>query len=226
MGDLNSASESEQLACSTSPAFQRWLDINGLTTGDVVHDLEFRADLHGWSREELASCLGWLHFGQNRDPMPPRFLQAVSSHMEETLQETLARVQWMADQHRAGAELAATAVRARRIGLDVSSGIPAQRHPSGRICAAAEPVPKPARKRADDLTPRERQVLQLLGLGQSNRRISRCLGLSEKTVKNYLSSLFTKLSVTDRTTAVLVALRRGYISVPTTAGDVSGPVAP
>ncbi|WP_246018803.1 helix-turn-helix transcriptional regulator [Saccharothrix australiensis] len=220
---MNPASEPEQLAGHTSHVFQRWLDINGLTTADVVHDLECRADLHGWSRDELASCLRWLHFGQHAEPMPPRLLQAVSSRMEAALHETLAKVQWMATQHRAGAELAATAGRAQRSGRDGSPGIPAQRHPAGRIRAAVEPTPG---KRADDLTPRERQVLQLLGLGQSNRRISRCLGLSEKTVKNYLSSLFTKLSVTDRTTAVLVALRHGYISVPSTARDVAGPVSP
>lgn len=226
MVGFNSTSVSAQPVGDASPVFQRWLDINGFTSADVMRDLEFRAHLHRWSGEELASCMRWLHFHQNTAPMPPRLLQAVFSHMEETLKETLARVHWMATQHQAGAELVATTARVQGIGRDGSSGFPAERLGSREVPAGMEPAPKPPRKRADDLTPRERQVLHLLGLGHSNRRISRCLGLSEKTVKNYLSSLFTKLDVTDRTTAVLVALQHGYISVPTTPGSVPGTVSP
>ena len=53
------------------------------------------------------------------------------------------------------------------------------------------------------LTPREREVLQLVGAGLSNRMISRRLGISEKTVKTHLTSVFTTIGVTDRVQAAL-----------------------
>ena len=53
------------------------------------------------------------------------------------------------------------------------------------------------------LTPREREVLQLVGAGLSNRMIARRLGISEKTVKAHLTSVFTTIGVTDRVQAAL-----------------------
>ena len=56
---------------------------------------------------------------------------------------------------------------------------------------------------AVELTPREREVLQLVGQGLSNRLIARRLGISEKTVKTHLTSVFTTIGVTDRVQAAL-----------------------
>ena len=64
-----------------------------------------------------------------------------------------------------------------------------------------------------DLSQRERDILQLLVEGLSNAEIAHRLYLSEGTVRNYLSSLFVKLGVSDRTQAVVVALRRGLVSL-------------
>ena len=64
-----------------------------------------------------------------------------------------------------------------------------------------------------DLSQRERDILQLLVEGLSNAEIAHRLYLSEVTVRNYLSSLFVKLDVSDRTQAVVVALRRGLVSL-------------
>ncbi len=64
-----------------------------------------------------------------------------------------------------------------------------------------------------DLSQRERDILQLLVEGLSNAEIAHRLYLSEGTVRNYLSSLFVKLDVSDRTQAVVVALRRGLVSL-------------
>lgn len=61
----------------------------------------------------------------------------------------------------------------------------------------------------DSLSPRELQVLRLLAMGQSNQEIARQLFLSEGTVRNYVSAIFTKLGVTDRTQAAVIALRHG-----------------
>lgn len=64
---------------------------------------------------------------------------------------------------------------------------------------------------ADDLTPREREVLQLLAEGLSNKEIAAHLGIAEKTVRIHLTRVFDKLGVEDRTQAVLAALRRGLV---------------
>jgi two-component system response regulator DegU len=61
------------------------------------------------------------------------------------------------------------------------------------------------------LTRRECQVLQLLSEGQSNRRISESLVISEKTVKNHVSNILQKMNVNDRTQAVVTAIRNGWV---------------
>jgi NarL family two-component system response regulator LiaR len=61
------------------------------------------------------------------------------------------------------------------------------------------------------LTPREREVLVLVGRGMSNKRIARELGLSEKTVKTHVANVLHKLGATDRTQAAVYAVRTGLI---------------
>jgi DNA-binding NarL/FixJ family response regulator len=60
-----------------------------------------------------------------------------------------------------------------------------------------------------ELTPRERSVLEALAAGASTSQIAHRLGLSDKTVRNHLSNIFTKLRVTDRTQAVIKARAHG-----------------
>jgi DNA-binding NarL/FixJ family response regulator len=60
-----------------------------------------------------------------------------------------------------------------------------------------------------ELTPRERQVLDRLAAGKRNHVIGRELGLSEKTVRNHLSSILTKLHVSDRNEAIVRAREAG-----------------
>ncbi|MCD4523926.1 response regulator transcription factor [Nocardioides sp. cx-173] len=55
------------------------------------------------------------------------------------------------------------------------------------------------------LTPKERQVLSLVGLGLTNRQIATRLGLAEKTTKNYVSTVLGKLGVRSRTQAAIIA---------------------
>jgi DNA-binding NarL/FixJ family response regulator len=64
---------------------------------------------------------------------------------------------------------------------------------------------------SDPLTPREREVLALIGRGMANKVIARELSLSEKTVKAHVSSILAKLGVTDRTQAALYAVRAGLV---------------
>ncbi|HLS23562.1 MAG TPA: response regulator transcription factor [Pseudogracilibacillus sp.] len=63
------------------------------------------------------------------------------------------------------------------------------------------------------LTRRECQVLQLLSEGQSNRMIAETLVISEKTVKNHVSNILQKMEVNDRTQAVVMAIKNGWVEV-------------
>ncbi|MCX2730014.1 LuxR C-terminal-related transcriptional regulator [Saccharopolyspora sp. NFXS83] len=83
------------------------------------------------------------------------------------------------------------------------------------------------------LTPREHEVLGHLVRGSSNRQIARSLGISERTVKNHLRAVFTKLEVADRTSAAVKALTAGRgpgepgsaVATGTTSMGVRGPGA-
>lgn len=63
------------------------------------------------------------------------------------------------------------------------------------------------------LTKRECEVLQLLTDGQSNRTIGETLFISEKTVKNHVSSILQKMNVNDRTQAVVTGIKNGWVEV-------------
>lgn len=65
----------------------------------------------------------------------------------------------------------------------------------------------------DRLTPREIEVLQLIATGMSNKEIAGRLDLSEKTVKNHISNILSKLQLFDRTQATLYAIRSGLVKV-------------
>jgi DNA-binding NarL/FixJ family response regulator len=60
----------------------------------------------------------------------------------------------------------------------------------------------------DRLTPQEDRILELLGQGLTNRQIAESMYLSEKTVKNYVSNLLSKLGMSRRTEAAIYAVRR------------------
>ena len=77
---------------------------------------------------------------------------------------------------------------------------------SGPAAATATPFPA--------LSEREREVLDLIAAGASNGEISRRLFLSEKTVRNYVSSIFTKLDVENRAAAIVRAREAGLGQPP------------
>jgi NarL family two-component system response regulator LiaR len=84
---------------------------------------------------------------------------------------------------------------------------------AGRLVRALADGDAPARNAAsrDQLTRREREVLELIVGGRSNKRIALELEISEKTVKAHVGHLLAKLGVTDRTQAALLAVRDGLI---------------
>jgi len=65
----------------------------------------------------------------------------------------------------------------------------------------------------ETLTPREVEVLRLVATGSSNKRVSVQLDLSEETVKAHMRSILAKLSANDRTHAVTIAIKRGFIEL-------------
>lgn len=69
---------------------------------------------------------------------------------------------------------------------------------------------------ADSLSERERDVLCLLAHGLTNSDIAHRLHLSEGTVRNYVSAIFVKLGVSDRTQAAVIALRHGLADLSET----------
>jgi DNA-binding NarL/FixJ family response regulator len=103
-----------------------------------------------------------------------------------------------------GEELVAALTRAAagRIVVDVAIG--------GRIAGRlAHRTPHDQLRLDDwDLRPRERQVLELLLYGRTNREIAQEINLGEETVKTYLRSVYRKLGARDRSQAIAITLRR------------------
>jgi DNA-binding NarL/FixJ family response regulator len=73
-------------------------------------------------------------------------------------------------------------------------------------------IPEPPR--FSQLTDREMEILELLANGMNNRQIARKLYLADKTVRNYVSRIFTKLEVHDRAAAALCARDAGFGEQP------------
>jgi DNA-binding NarL/FixJ family response regulator len=73
--------------------------------------------------------------------------------------------------------------------------------------------PQPDARLLEPLNAREVDILRLIARGYSNSAIAETVHLSEGTVRNYLSAIFTKLGVADRTQAALLALRYGVVSL-------------
>lgn len=65
--------------------------------------------------------------------------------------------------------------------------------------------------REDRLSKREFEILKLVAVGMYNKEIADRLSISEKTVKNHMSSIFRKIKVTDRTQAAVYAIRNNYV---------------
>ena len=90
-------------------------------------------------------------------------------------------------------------------------------HPivTSRLLGEYNRLSMPVRK--DDeismLTEREKEVLSLIAQGESNKNIAHKLFISEKTVKNHITSIFRKLKVEDRTQAAIFAIKRRLVEV-------------
>lgn len=144
-----------------------------------------------------------------------RALQAVRPDIKVLVLTTYDAEEWVLDAVRAGASgyMLKDAPRERLI--EAIKGTAAGRTHvdpgvAGNLMARAAVTGGAATSKfVDDLTERELDVLRLLGNGMSNASIARQLFLSEGTVRNYVSSILTKLQVDDRTQAAVLAVRNG-----------------
>jgi DNA-binding NarL/FixJ family response regulator len=83
---------------------------------------------------------------------------------------------------------------------------------AGRRCIPSEVAAELAHHVTDDaLTEREVEVLRRVAAGNSNKIIASQLGVSEATVKGHMKRILSKLGASDRTHAVMIALKRGFL---------------
>lgn len=88
-----------------------------------------------------------------------------------------------------------------------------------RVNSGGRYLPQPLTKTLASRTPdsnlsaRERQVLQSVARGASNKEIAAELGITEATVKCHVSVILARLNASDRTQAVVIALRRGLLHI-------------
>jgi DNA-binding NarL/FixJ family response regulator len=94
---------------------------------------------------------------------------------------------------------------------DLIAGVRAASRGESPRAASAGPRVRSERRAADELSERELDVLALVGAGLPNKQIASRLAISEKTVKNHLTSIFRALGVGDRTQAALWAQRHGVV---------------
>jgi DNA-binding NarL/FixJ family response regulator len=71
------------------------------------------------------------------------------------------------------------------------------------------PIQVSGHPRIESLTPRQREMLELIAQGRDNSQIAATLGLSEKTVRNHVSAVFTGLGVESRAQAIVLARDAG-----------------
>lgn len=110
---------------------------------------------------------------------------------------------WERDLHQAGVEVhpVSTAVTVGSSWLDPQV--------VGRVLAAYRRIRSPDHSALALLTPRERDVLQQVGLGKTNAEAATALNVSEATVKSHLGHVLTKLDLRDRPAAIVFAHDNG-----------------
>ncbi|HZU66431.1 MAG TPA: response regulator transcription factor [Ktedonobacteraceae bacterium] len=103
--------------------------------------------------------------------------------------------------------------RASEIRAAIEDAVEGRVHLSPRVTELLVNQMRPT-GRQEPLTEREREVLQLLARGASNKEIMQTLQIAEATVKAHVRSILSKLGVQSRTQAILVAMRLGLVTAP------------
>jgi DNA-binding NarL/FixJ family response regulator len=115
----------------------------------------------------------------------------------------------------AGQAVLDRAVQERLIASTLAAATPTAATPTAATPAAATPAARPGPTAAPaELTPRELEVLTLIGQGLPNRAIAEHMFVSEATVKTHINNLFAKADIRDRADAVRRAMAYGLITSP------------
>ena len=77
--------------------------------------------------------------------------------------------------------------------------------------ALASALRSPRRSQVDELTPREREVVELVAAGATNREIGKRLGVAERTARTHVSNVLAKLGLASRTQLAMWAVREGVV---------------
>jgi len=114
-----------------------------------------------------------------------------------------------------GLFIASSIPGARLVPLETKSHVPTPGEPSfdrviEEVDAFIASSPAASSAAFSDLTPRERQILEHIAAGLDNAQIAATLELSEKTVKNHITSIFAKLCVESRAQAIVLAREAGF----------------
>ena len=121
--------------------------------------------------------------------------------------------------YEAGRRVAALIPGARFVTVDSRNHVLLSTEPAWRSLMeemrafGSEAAPEPQRapdRRVEDMTARERELLELIAQGLGNGEIARRLSLSGKTVRNHVTSIFAKLQVETRAQAIVVAREMGF----------------
>jgi DNA-binding CsgD family transcriptional regulator len=169
--------------------FDQWLQVAGLNRLQLAMLVDQAASdaKPGTEKADMASTVVlWLYGSPSGAALPPLLLDVINEYVDKVCLE-------------ASKAMGRAMLLRRATNALISSAAAVSAQPSG---------PEPRVR----LTVRERQILCLIGNALPNRQIAVTLRISEKTVKNHITSLFAKLGVSDRTEALVVALRTGVLA--------------
>lgn len=82
-----------------------------------------------------------------------------------------------------------------------------------RLASERREENREAQRALEQLTPRERDVLQALGRGLSDKEIAQDLGVSTETVRTHMVNILSKLEVDSRLQALVFAVRHGAVTI-------------
>jgi len=207
--------DDQEIVCE---GLQRILEADpDLTVVGTAHDGQEALDLAAQKKPDLV--LMDLKMPVMNGIQATRRLRELYPRMQVLVLTTYADDEWLFDAIRSGASGYLLKDRPRAELIEAIKGTMAgeayidpavARKVLANVAQAPPAKGRPARVA---LSPREAEILELLALGLSNADIAGRLFLSEGTVRNYMSALFAKLEVSDRTQAVVAALRDGLVDL-------------
>lgn len=144
-----------------------------------------------------------------------RFSRGLGEHLLPTLDRLIIKLQaaQIPDPKETPADKQLNLRESEQLANQLMNAIQEMQDTLQEMADTAVAPPPPIKYPGPPLSPREREVLHQLQLGQTNKQIAGELYISERTVKFHVSAILQKLEVTNRTEAVQVALQQGLLSI-------------